>query len=80
MVCTDDYLEWLQSIYILFGTKWSKIHCGPLWSSQPTDQNNTASHYGAIDSITVSDFNELLLRCRVAQVLRFLTTSNITLC
>ena len=66
MVCTDDYLEWLQSMYIFFGTKWSKLHCGPLWSGQPTEQNHTASHYDAIDHITVSDSVEvwgLILYC-----------------
>ena len=50
VVCTDDYLEWLQSMHILFGTKWAKLHCGPLGSVQPP-----TPHRGAFDPLTVSD-------------------------
>lgn len=48
-------------MYILFGTKWSKLHCGPLWSGQPTEQNHTASHY---DALTSSDLgSDIILLC-----------------
>lgn len=36
--CPEDYLQWLQSMYALFGTKWSKLHCGPMNSFEPTEQ------------------------------------------
>ena len=36
--CPEDYLQWLQSMYSLFGTKWSKLHCGPMNCVEPTEQ------------------------------------------
>ena len=30
--CPMDYRVWQQSMYTLFGQKWSKLHHGPLWS------------------------------------------------
>lgn len=29
--CPTDYRLWQQLVYTLFGTKWSKIHGGPIW-------------------------------------------------
>jgi len=30
-------------MYCLFGTKWSKIHTGPLWSVEAVTQDGTQS-------------------------------------
>ena len=37
-VCSRDYEQWLQTMYTLFGTKFSKLFCGPMWSQAPTSQ------------------------------------------
>lgn len=34
--CPSDYRQWLQSMFALFGTKWVKLHCGPMWSVATT--------------------------------------------
>lgn len=39
MKCPDDYRLWLESMYCLFGTKWTKLHNGPMWSSNSTEQD-----------------------------------------
>lgn len=36
--CPLDYRLWLETMYILFGSKWSKIFCGPMWSHAPIMQ------------------------------------------
>ena len=36
--CSDDYHDWLLTMYSLFGTKFSKLFCGPMWS---TDANSS---------------------------------------
>lgn len=42
--CPPDYRARLQTLYILFGTKFSKIFSGPLWSHAPIMQaENIAS-------------------------------------
>ena len=43
MQCPDDYRLWLQTMYALFGTKWAKIYCGPMWSVAQTDSVATRS-------------------------------------
>lgn len=30
--CPEDYKLWCETMFSLFGTKWSKIHVGPMWS------------------------------------------------
>ena len=41
--CPPDYRLWLQTMYVLFGTKWSKIFTGPLWSHVSVEQTTTAA-------------------------------------
>lgn len=36
--CPSDYRLWLQTMYVLFGSKWAKIFCGPMWSHAPIMQ------------------------------------------
>ncbi len=36
--CPKEYDDWLQSMYVLFGSKFSKIFCGPMWSVISTSQ------------------------------------------
>ena len=36
--CPDDYREWLVTMYSTLGMKWSKLHCGPMWSGQQVSQ------------------------------------------
>ena len=37
--CPEEYKDWLQTMYVLFGTKFSKIFCGPMWSCDMTNQS-----------------------------------------
>lgn len=41
--CPHDYRSWLQTMYILFGTKWAKIFNGPMWSYAPIMQTETST-------------------------------------
>ena len=36
-------------MYNLFGTKWLKLHCGPMWAFEPVMQTTTAKD---LDSTT----------------------------
>ena len=38
--CPPDYRQWLSSMYSLFGSKWSKLHSGPLWSVEQLMQGS----------------------------------------
>ena len=40
--CPIDYRLWLQSMYVLFGTKWLKLHCGPMLNYAPIMQSSAA--------------------------------------
>ena len=40
---SEDYLGWLQTMYVLFGTKWSKLFCGPLQSVESTEQESSVA-------------------------------------
>ena len=37
--CPTEYEDWLQTMYVLFGTKFAKIFCGPMWSCDVTNQS-----------------------------------------
>ena len=44
----------MQSMYVLFGTKWSKLFCGPLWSVESTEQGSSSSSASiSLDPLTV---------------------------
>jgi hypothetical protein len=36
--CPSDYRQWLVTMYSLMGTKWCKLHAGPMWSGQQVSQ------------------------------------------
>lgn len=36
--CPDDYRQWLVSMFSLFGTKWVKLFCGPMWKVESMTQ------------------------------------------
>jgi hypothetical protein len=38
----EDYRSWLQTMYVLFGSKCIKLFCGPMWSSEPTEQGSAS--------------------------------------
>ena len=40
--CPDDYREWLVSMFSLFGTKWVKLFCGPMWKVEGIAQADVA--------------------------------------
>ena len=40
-MCPTDYRLWQQSMYALFGTKWTKLHGGPMWCVDSTGQDGT---------------------------------------
>lgn len=37
-LCPEDYMLFLESMYNLFGSKWLKLHCGPMWAFEPVMQ------------------------------------------
>ena len=43
-MCLDDYSEWLQSLYVHFGTKFFKLLRGPMWTKDPTNQDRASKH------------------------------------
>lgn len=54
--CPSDYLQWQTSMYCLFGTKWSKLHHGPMWSVVPTGQTQTVASLGVLNPLQVGSF------------------------
>lgn len=38
--CPDDYRQWLVSMFSLFGTKFVKLYCGPMWRVETTSQDS----------------------------------------
>ncbi len=61
--CPDDYRKWLVSMFTLFGTKWVKIFCGPMWKIMSTSQSVPEPRHGGLDPLEVL-FIEL--RCILA--------------
>ena len=60
IVCPPDYQSWLQTQHILFGTKWSRLFCGPMWSfapirNWPRHEYSTSSRCGYIHLFTRLD-------------------------
>lgn len=59
MKCPTDYRAWLQTMYVLFGTKFAKIFGGPLWSHAPIMQAESLepadSTIGALNPVNVSN-------------------------
>lgn len=41
--CPPDYRSWLQTQYVLFGSKWSRVFSGPMWSLEPIMQAGNMS-------------------------------------
>ncbi len=39
--CPHDYREWLLSMFSLFGTKFLKLFCGPMWRVESLEQEYT---------------------------------------
>ncbi len=54
--CPDDYRCWLESMYSLFGTKWSKLHRGPCWSFEPTEQGRAVEDSKSFSPLSVSSY------------------------
>lgn len=52
--CPTDYLKWLESMYSLFGSKWCKLHRGPGWAYEATEQGPRPSHLGGLSPLAVS--------------------------
>ena len=42
--CPQDYRAWQQTMYAIFGQKWSKLHHGPLWSFVSSSACDDTSH------------------------------------
>ena len=56
MSCPPDYRCWLQTMYVLFGTKWAKIFAGPMWSYVPIMQASERNlAVGMMNPVNVSD-------------------------
>ena len=54
--CPSDYRSWLETMYVLFGTKWCKLFTGPAWSHVPVGQVLSAYQRKAkLDPIDVSN-------------------------
>ena len=51
VVCPEDYEQWLVSMYSLFGTKFSKMLRGPMWSKESTCQGSRSSS-GILDLLS----------------------------
>jgi len=51
--CPPDYRSWLETMYVLFGTKWLKIYSGPTWSHVSAEQIDVASVHTNYDPAKV---------------------------
>ena len=53
--CPDDYRQWLVSMFSLFGTKWVKLFCGPMFKVEATNQgDSTYTSPDLMDPLQVS--------------------------
>ena len=52
--CPKDYKLWCESMYGLFGTKWTKIHGGPMWSVEAVTQGGSQSLSSSRNTLDVS--------------------------
>ena len=57
VTCCDEYLQWLQSMYALFGTKWSKLYCGPMLCIESKEQGSRISCNGAFNPLMVGIYS-----------------------
>lgn len=57
--CPVDYIQWQQTMYNLFGTKWPMLHHGPMWSVVQTGCETTITHDGSREPWKVSQHNKV---------------------
>lgn len=57
---------WCETMFALFGTKWSKIHVGPMWSVVELAQGGTASQ--RMTSRSTAVVNDILI-CTCTQLM-----------
>ncbi|XP_065893244.1 uncharacterized protein [Dysidea avara] len=55
--CPSDYRSWLETMYVLFGTKWFKIFSGPLWSHGHSEKVTAAHKNGTHSDPTEAFLN-----------------------
>ena len=73
--CPEDYRQWLVSMYSLFGTKWVKLHCGPMWRVESTAQEDGRAEVTQFDPTEVQVANycmfteKMYIEIRVGTVL-----------
>ena len=51
--CPSDYLQWQQTMYNVFGTKWLRLHHGRGWSVVQTGQDTTLAERGVRNPLEV---------------------------
>lgn len=61
--CPDDYRQWLVSMFSLFGTKFVKLYCGPMWRVETTSQEQQV--HKSRDKQPTQVCTLLLVRCNV---------------
>ncbi len=64
---SDDYMQWMQSMYSHFGNSWASLHLGPMWSyNEVKDQEKSSCESGNIiaealasvfDGLTIPDWS-----------------------
>ena len=63
-----DYRTWLQTMYVLFGTKWSNIFAGPMWSHEPimqASQNDQSETVNPLNPVNVRLLHKKMFRMKV---------------
>ena len=53
--CPDDYRSLLVTMYSLMGTKWCKLHAGPMWSGQQVPQGVAPKTTHKIEEVHLRD-------------------------
>ncbi len=65
--CPTDYRLWQQTMYMLFGMKWVKIHAGPMWSEDTVAQGSTLGHSKSRSPTKVLIENHINMSCSCAK-------------
>lgn len=54
--CPDDYVSWLETMYCLFGNKWSKLHRGPATGYERIEQGELPKHaiHNPVEVLSIS--------------------------
>ena len=65
-MCPTDYRLWQQSMYALFGTKWTKLHGGPMWSTGQDGTDGENRNFIPAEVLAIHSHSDLVLQVSIS--------------